>query len=508
MKTKILFLIILNLLVIKSKAELTYLIGKVQNYSSLDQQIYMSKSMSVSYFNVIWVEEIESGLIQKNGEFKVIFDLPFAQEVNIKSGTVAYIASLVTPGDTIQLNLEYQLTNQKYQGLPSPFYRPIFESAFVGKSKAKQDKFYDFYYKWIIEKKITDQIMTENKGLQNQIVAIKPILQSYFQNNTFDSDLIEWGYNDIFSSILWKSINKGDTIDLKNLNYPSNQGFISREFSWALNSIQFRIGGEYLKNNHSIIDGKMFDAILSNSFVKLSDKEKQLVKSFNLETHLSKNDSVTWLKLSLRMKASKKFTAFSDSLMFNTRANYLINHLPTYLSDCLIAQEIVEKSLDKLNCSYIVDKSIKDYLIRKIDNNKKLDSKIEDYIFPENSLIAGLIEKNKGKAMYVDIWATWCGACRGEFPNYPALIEHSGDHVKFVFLCVQSPEKTYLEVLNELKFKADHYFLSAKQNEELSANYKVTALPHYLFITSEGKVINKTFRPSNKNELFELFDKD
>lgn len=509
MRAKILFLVILNLIIIKSKAELTYIIGKVPNYNSLDQQVYMSKSVSVSFYNLIWVEEIETGLIQKDGEFKVIFDLPFAQEIYIKSGAGMYIASLVKPGDTIQLNLEYQLTTQKFQGLPSPFYLPMIETAFVGKCKAKQDKFFNFSYKWIIEKRIANQIMSENKGIKNQLAAIQPKLNSYFQKNEVDSDLYKWGINDLFYSILVQSIDNVDSIDLKNLNYPSSNGIYSRQFYFALNRVGVITGEEFLKNSIPNLNGQISDAILSNSFIVLSDKEKQLVnKSFNTETNFSKNDSIAIRKFSRKLNASQKYTDFSDSLMFHSKSNYLTNHLPQYFSDCLIAQEITEKSSDKLNCTYIFDKSIKDYVIRKLENIKKSDSKIEDYIFPANSLITSLIEKNKGKAMYVDIWATWCGPCRSELPNYPALIEHSGDNVKFVFLCVQSPEKTYMEVINELKFKAEHYFLSAKQYEELSANYKVTGLPHYLFITSEGKVINKTYRPSNKKELFELFDKD
>lgn len=508
MRTKILLLVFLSLIIIKSKAELTYLIGKVPNYNSLDQQIYMSKSVSVSFYNLIWVEEIESGLIQKNGDFKVIFNLPFAQEVYIKSGTGDYIASLVNPGDTIQLNLEYQLSNQKRNNIPSPFYKPIFENAFLNTYKTKQDKFFNFYYKWIIEKRIRDQIMSENKGINNQLAAIGPKLDSYFLNNEVDSDLYKWGINDLFYSILTQSIDNGDSINLKNLDYPAPKAIRSRQFYLALNRIENRINGEFYNNCSVILRRKMFDAVLSNSFIVLSTNENILLNAVISGTRLSESDSLLMINLSSKLTKSKKLIEYNDSLTFNLKAKYLSSHLPQYLSDCLIAQTISEKISDKLDYNYIVDKSMKDYVIQKREKTKKSNSKIEDFIFPENSIITGLIEKNKGKAMYVDIWATWCGACRSEFPNYPSLIEHSGDNIKFVFLCVQSPEKTYLKVINDLKFNAEHYFLSAKQNEEISVNYKITGLPHYLYITSEGKVINNTFGPSNQKKLFELFDKD
>lgn len=507
MKSRILTFVFLSSFIFQSKAELTYLVGRIPGYNNLDKKVYIDKSISVSYYNLIWEEELKSGLIQKDGTFRVIFDLPNTQDVYIKSGTGIYIVSLINPGDTIQLNLEYQLIQQKYQGYPSPFYMPKFESAFLGNYKEKQEKFFKFYYKWIIENRIADKIMSDNKGIQSQVNAIDQLLKSYFQEDVVDKDLYEWGYNYIFYSILARTIENGDSINLKGLKYLTNRRIASRRLSFALGTIGFKIEESFQKDYNNLITNKLKDAILSDLFIKLNNDEKQLIKTTNPEMYLSKKDSVVGKGISQKLKALQSFSNFADSLVFHTKADYYKNHLPQYFSDVLIAKNIILNSSDIVNSSLIVDEKIRDYIIKRIEIYTKKELYIKNYLFPENKLITGIIRQNKGKAIYIDIWATWCGACRSEFLNYPALINQYGDKIKFIFLCVSSPEADYLKVLKNLDFKAEHYFVTAKQYEELAVNYKVTSLPHYLFVRSNGTVINETIRPSDSRKLLELFDK-
>jgi thiol-disulfide isomerase/thioredoxin len=507
MKQTIFTILILFLLAFNVKAEETLIIGKILNYTSLDKNVYFSNSLQVSYFNIIWQEEIESAIIENDGSFQITFDLPFIQDIYIKSGTGQYIAYLATPGEKIELNLEYELTNQKFQGLPSPFYLPKFENAFVGKSKLKQDKFYKFYYGWIIKERIADQVMSEKENFENQIELLNVKLNSYFEENPSQKELYNWGYSNLFFSILVQNLDNEKSIDLKNLQYPSSKNVTSREFWWALNRIENSANANLIKKYGNVMSDKIKEAILSDNTLQLSSREKELIKSINPELKLSKEDSLMMRKLSKKMTNSDYLTEFQDSLSFHYKAQNLISELPRGIADVIIAQQIIENLYPQKKCEYLNEKSIKNFTLSIIEKRKtKPTLNINDYLFSENKLISGIIDKNKGKPIYVDIWATWCGGCRAEFPKYKEIINQYGNKVKFVFLCVESPEKTYMSVLNSLDFDAEHYFLSSEQYEELKANYKVSSLPHYVFIKPDGIIINKTYRPSDKEKLFKLFD--
>ena len=507
MKQTIFTILILFLVTFNVKAEETLIIGKIPNYTSLDKDVYFSNSIQVSYFDIIWQEEIESAIIEDDGSFQITFDLPFTQDIYIKSGTGQYIVYLATPGEKIELNLEYELTNQKHQGLPSPFYLPKFGNAFVGKSKLKQDKFYKFYYGWIIKEKIADQIISEKEDFGSQIDLLKVKLNSYFEENPIQKELYNWGYSNLFFSVLEQNIDNEKDIDLKNIPYPSFENVISREFWWVLNLIDNSANAALFKKYGNKINYKMKEAVLSDTTLQLSGRERKLIKSINSELKLSKEDSLMMRKLSKKMTKSDYLTGFQDSMIFHYKAKTLVEELPGNIADVIIAQQIIENLYPAESCKYINEKQIKDFTYSIIEKRKaKPTLNINDFLFTENKLISSITDKNKGKPIYIDVWATWCGGCRSEFPEYKEIINQYGNKVKFVFLCVQSPEKTYLNVLNSLDFDAEHYFVTAKQYEELKVSYEVSSLPHYVFIKQDGTVINKTYRPSDKEKLFKMFD--
>jgi thiol-disulfide isomerase/thioredoxin len=507
MKQTIFTILILFLLAFNVKAEKTFIIGRILNYTSLDKEVYFSNSLQVSYYSLIWIEEIESVIIENDGSFQITFDLPFAQDIYITSGTGLYIAYLATPGEKIELNLTYELTNQKFQGLPSPFYLPKFENAFVGKSKLKQDKFYKFYYGWLIKERIADQIISENEDIIEQINSIKIRMNSYFKDNPNQKELYAWGYNYLFFSVLMQNIDNKKEIDLKNLKYPLQTGVQSRQFSWGLNRISFTVLDSFFKKYGDYISTEMKKGILRDSTIQLSAYEKKLIQSINSETRLSKKDSLLMNELTNKLSNSEILAEFQDSLIFQTKIDHIVDELPTYIADIIIAQQIIENFESEEKCKYINEESVKNFTISLIEKWKtSKDLNISEFIFPEDHLISSIKNKYKGKRIYIDIWATWCGGCRAEFPKYKEIIDEYENMVKFVFLCVSSPEKIYLNILNTLDFNAEHYFVSAKQYEELKVNYEVASLPHYIFIKPDGTVINKTYRPSDKTKLFKLFD--
>ena len=92
-----------------------------------------------------------------------------------------------------------------------------------------------------------------------------------------------------------------------------------------------------------------------------------------------------------------------------------------------------------------------------------------------------------GKPMVLHFWATWCGICEQEMPDWESLYQEFGDEVTFVMVDVvdgvdETVEKgkAYLEE-NGYTFPA--YF---DTQGEAAYVYGVTGLPATLFVDSEG----------------------
>ena len=117
----------------------------------------------------------------------------------------------------------------------------------------------------------------------------------------------------------------------------------------------------------------------------------------------------------------------------------------------------------------------------------------------------------KGKLVYVDVWATWCGPCKKEIPELQKLEkEYHGKDIVFISYSIDEPKnkeqwKAYVKdnQLGGIQLTGDKGFRS-----NLAEAYGITSIPRFLLFDKAGKVISTDApRPSNK-ELKELLNKN
>ncbi len=111
----------------------------------------------------------------------------------------------------------------------------------------------------------------------------------------------------------------------------------------------------------------------------------------------------------------------------------------------------------------------------------------------------------KGKYVYIDCWATWCGPCRGEIPHLKKLEEdYHGKNIHFVSISCDSNKAAWEnKVKNEglggiqLIIGRDRSFMDA---------YMVTGIPRFILIDKEGNVYDADApRPSDPS-IRKIFD--
>lgn len=101
----------------------------------------------------------------------------------------------------------------------------------------------------------------------------------------------------------------------------------------------------------------------------------------------------------------------------------------------------------------------------------------------------------KGKVIFLNFWATWCGPCRNEMPDIQKLYEEysaQGEDAEVVILGVASPglagEGTVSEITGFMEENGYTYPVLMDESGEMMTGYGITAFPTTFMITKNGEI--------------------
>lgn len=117
----------------------------------------------------------------------------------------------------------------------------------------------------------------------------------------------------------------------------------------------------------------------------------------------------------------------------------------------------------------------------------------------------------KGKVVFLNFWATWCGYCVEEMPEIQQLYEEYGKNEKDVVILglanpktTDAPKNADIDEAGVTKFLADKNFTYPTlmdKTGEVFANYQVTAFPTTFMIDAEGNIFGYVSGKITKEQM-------
>lgn len=107
----------------------------------------------------------------------------------------------------------------------------------------------------------------------------------------------------------------------------------------------------------------------------------------------------------------------------------------------------------------------------------------------------------KGKYVYVDVWATWCGPCKVEIPHLKKVEEEFADkNIAFVSISIdrEKDHQKWVDMVNEKQLGGIQLFSDANWKSDFVTAYYIDGIPRFLLIDPDGNIVTPDApRPSS-----------
>jgi thiol-disulfide isomerase/thioredoxin len=107
----------------------------------------------------------------------------------------------------------------------------------------------------------------------------------------------------------------------------------------------------------------------------------------------------------------------------------------------------------------------------------------------------------KGKYVYIDLWATWCGPCRAEIPFLQKIEEkYHGKNIEFVSISIDKAKDNdkWKKFVTDKNLGGVQLFADKDWESEFVKSYGVNGIPRFILIDPNGIILNPdAARPSS-----------
>ncbi len=114
----------------------------------------------------------------------------------------------------------------------------------------------------------------------------------------------------------------------------------------------------------------------------------------------------------------------------------------------------------------------------------------------------------RGKVVYIDVWATWCGPCLKELPHLEKLQEDlKRKEISFVSISIDQDHNAWQNMVGGKKMKGVQLYAENAWNSTIVSDYLIRGIPRFIIIDKDGKIINANApRPSSSEIRTYLMD--
>lgn len=144
---------------------------------------------------------------------------------------------------------------------------------------------------------------------------------------------------------------------------------------------------------------------------------------------------------------------------------------------------------------------VQQYYFMSMAKKKMNNTKAPNFDFENHKEGKTTLESLKGKYVYVDIWATWCGPCRAEIPSLKKMeADYHGKNIEFVSVSVDAEKdhEKWKAFVTDKQLSGIQLYAGKEPVSDFIKAFEVNTIPRFILIDPNGTVVDAdAARPSD-----------
>ncbi|MGY0427296.1 MAG: TlpA family protein disulfide reductase, partial [Polaribacter sp.] len=129
--------------------------------------------------------------------------------------------------------------------------------------------------------------------------------------------------------------------------------------------------------------------------------------------------------------------------------------------------------------------------------------------FEDNAGGTKSLDHFKGKYVYIDVWATWCGPCMDELPSLKKVeAQYHGKNISFISISIDKSKdhKKWKKMIVDKKLGGTQLLADNEWKSKFVQDFGIKGIPRFILLDPKGNIVRSHApRPSDK-KLIELFE--
>lgn len=96
-----------------------------------------------------------------------------------------------------------------------------------------------------------------------------------------------------------------------------------------------------------------------------------------------------------------------------------------------------------------------------------------------------------GKPIILNFWASWCGPCQSEMPDFEEIYSKYKDQIEFLMINLTDGDRETLDTASDyIKKQQYHFPVYYDLDMTASSTYFVSSIPQTFFIDANGQIVS------------------